>query len=99
MTREYFHFTWKKLLPSILKHGLLPSERTGDSAYEGRTVKRIYLLEPEDVDEGGWFYGNVLLRVRIPKGVTVKRTVFAEGVYVTKPIPPSHISIQEARDE
>lgn len=90
IVKFYYHVTFSENLDSIMKRGLTLQERTGDSFYPERTVKRIYLLDEPDYTG---FYGDVILRIRIPSGVRVNQAVFAEGYYVTKPIPPKYISI------
>jgi len=92
MRKYYYHGTATENLPNILKHGLLPQERTGDSPYWERVTRRIYLLDtPEEVE---WYaHGGVILRVRIPSGIMVKQSMYTEGYYVTKPIPPTHIEV------
>lgn len=86
----YYHHTHRALLPIIMQQGLVPQERTSD-AQEWFTTRRIYLLE--EPDEESSFYGDVILKVRIPPGVKVKQSMYAEGVYVTEPIPPSYIEV------
>ena len=88
--RVYYHATWTENLEDILTRGLILGERTGDSFYEGRTVRRICLLDEPDLSG---FYGDVILRVVIPPGVRVKETIFSEGFYVTKSIPPKYITV------
>lgn len=88
--KTYYRVTFSENLPSILKRGLVPQERTGDSFYPERTVRRVYLQDEPD-DTG--FYGDVILKIRIPPGMKVTSTVFAEGFYTTKPIPPNYISV------
>ena len=96
MPRYYYHVTTRELVNKVLKEGLVPQERTGDSAYWGRVTKRIYLLE--EIDEGG-FYGDVILRVKIPPGIRVEQSMYAEGFYVTRPIPPEYIEVYKVLGE
>ncbi len=88
MLRVYYHVTTEANLSSILEHGLTPQE--GWDYGDRHTRKWVYLQETPD--ETG-FYGNVVLEIRIPKGVEVRQSVYSEGVYVTKLIPPSHIRV------
>ena len=88
--RVFYHSTWSENLASVLSEGLTLGERIGDSFHEGRTVRRICLLDEPDTSG---FYGDVILRVTIPPGMRVKETVFSEGFYVTGPIPPKYISV------
>ena len=91
--KYYYHGTTIENLQNILKYGLQPQERTGDSPYWERTTRRIYLLDdPEEVE---WYAhpGGIILKVKIPPNVRVKQSMYAEGHYVTKPIPPNYIEV------
>ena len=89
-SRVYYHGTENdEILRSIMERGLLP----GEWDVEGRIYRHINLVEsPEEAE---WYtgVGGVVLRVEIPPGVRVKETMFEEGYYVTKPIPPKYISV------
>jgi len=91
--KYYYHGTDHRNLQNILNYGLQPQERTGDSPFRESTTRRIYLLDdPEEVE---WYAhpGGVILRVRIPPNVEVRQSMYTEGYYVTKPIPPKYIEV------
>ena len=95
-TRYYYHVTCRSTLPKIMEQGLIPQEWIVDTLRGERVFRRISLLEYPD--ETG-FYGDVILKVRIPPGMAIGESMYAEGFYVTRPIPPPYIEVYKYLEE
>lgn len=92
-TREYvilnspltvYHNTDRSNINSIIKNGLVPSDR------EGGQVSGVYLTGGKD-DLIGWGDDNVTLKVVLPTGTKLYRDVQPNALFVRSKIPRKRI--------